>query len=609
MLFSFGDSMGQRLAFFCVFPMIAFCAAASANAQPASDDASLATTAQQAAIAGDLDSAFTTAATISDDESRQQSLGQLSILRQVNGLSNGTGQQAIQQKSQANGDNGNGGNGNGGSGGGLTEADFDDLIDLITGTIATESWLDTGSGIGTIQPFATGVYVDAKGTLQKIKTDSKLAHASSVPPPRSRGVSTRNDSDTKRIGNTDVMKSSPLRVVSLNRLERQTQLLTAQGKPLPDAMKNLAGLTDIQFVAYLPKSNDVVIAGSGGPWEVDQRGRSICQQTGKPILQLDDLVVCLQNAVYADGKFGCAIVPRQKNLAATKTFLATSKLKGKAWRTELQNVLGQQDIEVFGIRPTTHAAYVLVEADYRMKLIGMELEPSIDSVPSYLQRVQLDAAGNPPPLDVARWWFTLNYDQVRRDESSQVFTFSGPGVKVLSETEFIDAQGKRIHSGGSVGPTKTFAEDFTTHFEKLADKYPIYQQLKNVFDLAMAANLIHHHGLARQATWKALFFAPADGSEANDGTTFVSTKAQSILRYPFAKASTPRQVDTVMNDRVIKQRVKSKTRRHTIVGVSGGVSANFSKFLGERPIDTRDPDQKVSVPTSPNLDPSTWWWD
>jgi len=603
MLFSFGDLTGQRLAVLCAFHVLNLCMAASADAQPPADDGQLAATAQQAAIAGSMEDAFATAATIADDDNRQRTLGQISILRQVGSLPGGTGQQAIQQRSQSNGSNG--------ARGGLTEADFDQLIDLITGTIDTESWLDTGSGIGTIQPFPSGVFVDAKGTLRKSK--SALRGISKTPETiqSNRPSFSRSDSVAKPADNTDAKQSSPMRVVSLNRLERQTQLLTAQGKPLTDAMKNLAGLTEIKLVAYLKESNDIVIAGPGGPWKTDQRGRAICLQNGKPILQLDDLVTCLQNAVHADGKFGCSITPRQQNLAATKTFLATSKLKGKAWRSELRNVLGQQDIEIFGIRPTNHAAYVLVEADYRMKLVGMGLEPSIDQVPSYLERVQLNAAGNPPPLDVARWWFTLDYDRVRQSESSNVFTFSGAGVKVLSETEFINLQGKRTHTGKSVGPTRTFAEDFTTHFEKMADKYPIYRELKNVFDLAMAANLIHDHGLAKQAAWKPAFFAPArtDEATANDGTSFVSTARHSVLRYPFARANVPRQVDSVINDRVIRQRVQSKTRRHTIVGVSGGVSADFGKHLRERSTKQSFHDQDVSIPASPNRDPATWWWD
>ena len=598
MLFSFGNRRGQRLTLLCAVTLAVCLCSPPAEGQTPDDDQRLAATAQQEAILGSMDNAFSAAATIADGEQRQRTLGQLSILRQVNSLPDGSGQQAIQQQINNNG-----------AAGGLTAADFNNLINLITGSIGTDSWQDTGSGLGTIQPFPTGVYVDAKGTLRKSKPASLGDSKSPEQPQLHRPDSARNASDMPMIDNRDVRKSSLLRVVSLNRLERQTQLLTAQGKPLTNAMKNLAGLTEIQSVAYLRESNDIVIAGPAGPWKEDELGRSICEQSGKPVLQLDDFVVCLQNAVHQDGKFGCAIVPRQKNLAATKKFLTTSKLKGKAWRTEIRNALGQQDIEIYGIQPTTHTAYVLVEADYRMKLIGMGLESSIDQVPSYLERVQLDATGSPPPLDVARWWFTLNYDRVRRNKSSDQFTFSGPGVKVLSETEFINAQGKRIHSGGSVGPTKTFAEDFTTHFEQLATKYPIYQQLKNVFDLAMAANLIHDHGLARQASWQASFFVPAEDLLAKDTKTFVSTASQPILQYPFDQANLPRQVDTVMNDRVIQLRVKSKTKRHTIVGVSGGVSADFGQLLGENPVESKNIAQDNAVPASPNTQRATWWWD
>jgi hypothetical protein len=45
-----------------------------------------------------------------------------------------------------------------GPGGGVV-ADFDPLIDLITTTIAPESWTDVG-GPGAIREFASGVYVD-----------------------------------------------------------------------------------------------------------------------------------------------------------------------------------------------------------------------------------------------------------------------------------------------------------------------------------------------------------------------------------------------------------------------------------------------------------------
>ncbi len=41
--------------------------------------------------------------------------------------------------------------------GGITEGDFIPLIELIQNTVQNESWLDTGSGLGTIQPFVANL--------------------------------------------------------------------------------------------------------------------------------------------------------------------------------------------------------------------------------------------------------------------------------------------------------------------------------------------------------------------------------------------------------------------------------------------------------------------
>lgn len=559
----------------------------SPSSAQVSDDQHKSERAQRQAMNDSLAEAVATAASIDDDSLRNKTLARLSILRQAIELPDDSGRKVIRQQSEANG-----------SDGGLTEADFQSLIDLITGTVEPDSWQATGSGLGTIQPFPAGVYVDASGMLHR--ADQSQQVGTEVPKLARPATSRSNDPAIAR-----ATVSSALRVVSLNELERQIQLLTALGKTITEEMKNLAGLTAVRYVACLPETHDVVIAGPAESWKVDMRGRSVAIGSGKPVLQLDDFVVCLRNALYADGKFGCAIVPRQAHLAATKSFLASSKLKGRSWRTELQKVLGQQDIEVFGIDPTTHAAYVLVEADYRMKLIGMGLEPSIPEVPDYLTRVKIDAAGNAPPLDVARWWFTLNYSGVSSNEAGDLYSFSGSGVKVLSETEFISEQGQRIHTGASHGPTKAFAEDFTAHFDKLADKYPIYQELKNLFDLAVAANLIHRHGLAERALWSTEFFAPEESE-----TEFVSTTCQPIVfGYPMKQARIPREVDSVINHRIIRQRLGTTTRRHTIIGVSGGVSADVQQMLTSHELETTNNLEAPELRRQPDNKPRVWWWD
>jgi hypothetical protein len=489
---------------------------------------------------------------------------------------------SMSQTQSGNADRGPNANG---SMGGVTEQDFTPLIDLITGTIASESWLDTGTGLGTIQAYPAGVFVDSSGTLKKLKIDAKMS---------SREIRSLAISDS---GNRRAQWPADLRTISLTRLEREAQLLAAQGRPLDEEMANLAGMTEIKYVIAYPESGDIVIAGPAGPWKKDKRNRSVNVDSGKPVLQLDDLVVCLRNAWGNNGKFGCAITPRQKNLAATQNFLATSKLKGKKWSRQLREVLGKQDVEVFGIDARTHASRILVEADYRMKLIGMGLEPSVPGVASYLDRIKLNPDGSLPPMDVVRWWFTLNYDDVVSDADRMVFTFNGSGVKVLSENELLDEQGKRIHTGQSHGPTKAFARDFTKHFEKIATQYPIYRELKNVFDMALVSSLIRHQDLAKQVNWNLTYF----GSEHSPNQ----------LTYKVRHEPVARQVNSVMNQRVLKFRKPTSTVKHTLVGVSGGISYDAHEVMSAERIKT-ETDSKLANETKrsrPQNDQTNWWWD
>ncbi len=469
----------------------------------------------------------------------------------------------------------------GGQGGGVTVQDFQPLIDLIKSTVAPDDWDDT-NGDGTITPYLAGVYVDAEGTVKKIRATKNSA----LDRIRMDAVS---DS-----GNRETAFTSNLRKVSLTKLEKAAQLLAAQGKPVTEDMRNLAGIYQIEYLMVYPESGDVVIAGPAGPWSVDNEGRRVNTKTGKPVLQLDDLVVCLRNAWYQNAKFGCTIDPRQKNLAATKKFVATSKLRGNAWRQQLRSVLGQQDIKVFGIDSRTHAGQVLVEADYRMKLVGMGLEPSIAEVPSYLARIKLLADGSLPPMDVVRWWFTLNYKDVVADKERTVFSFRGPGVKVLSENEMVNELGQRIHTGKSDAMTGEFAKDFTRHFDQMADTYPVYRQLKNVFDLAIVSALVKHQGLASQTDWNLTYFGEPNEDE---------------LTYQPALSHAPKTVDSVMNHRIIKQRKKSSTVKHTVVGVSGGIEFDAMKIAHEDLIKTDlDGELKQSATLSkPQSD--HWWWD
>ncbi len=468
-----------------------------------------------------------------------------------------------------------------GRGGGVV-ADFTQLIELITTTVVPDSWEDAG-GPGSIAEFAGGVYVNSTGELHRLALESG-----------GRSLASLRSSAAVDTGNTDVRKTSHLRKVSLTRLEKQAHLLAATGRRPDEVMNSLAGIYRIKYVFVYPETGDIVLAGPAGDWTVDAEGRRVNAESGQPVVNLDDFVVCLRNAYEAEGRFGCSITPRRENLAATKKFLAESKLKNAAWRDALRDTLGKQDIEVYGIDPRTRVGQVLVEADYRMKLVGMGLEDSTLGVTDYLSMIELDKDGAPPSTDVIRWWFALNYDTLRSTDGRDAYEVRGTGVKVLSENELLTERGERVHTGKSEGPALEFAHSFTKHFDRMAEKYPVYADLRNVFDLAIVSALMREEDLPGQVDWHMTYFGPAGENQ--------------VPVYQVETGVAAKEVDSVMNHRIIRR----GNTQHTIVGVSGGVTVDTSQYVQRDAIRADNyglmkAERAASVPQ--NLPRDAWWWD
>jgi hypothetical protein len=466
--------------------------------------------------------------------------------------------------------------GAGGARGGSTMADFDSLINLITTTLSPESWEVLG-GPGAIDAFPGGVYVDTVGLMKRLplRDSAVLAQIRQMSRPL--------------VGNQDFRRPSPLRKVSLPRLEKQIQLRWANGQGPTEAMLGLAGLEKLRYVFVYPDTGDIVLAGPAGDWTRDAEGRFVGLQTARPILQLDDFVVVLRNALQTGGQFTCSITPRRENLAAARAYLEeTTKTplkagQAQAWVEQLREHMGEQDIEVTGIDGTTRVARVIVEADYRMKLIGMGLEDGVLGLTSYLESVPM---GKAQPMSVLRWWFTLNYDAWQTTAARDAFELRGQGVRVLSENEMLNEMGERIHTGQSDDLNSQFAHDFTKHFPALSAKYPIYAELHNVFDLALAAGLIVAQDLPSQVGWHMTHFVPSD-------------------RYQVASGTAPSTVRTVANHRADRSGA-------IVAGVSGGVSVNTGPLVSDEAlqIDPYGLLQAEQVGARPrDLPQDAWWWD
>jgi hypothetical protein len=483
--------------------------------------------------------------------------------------------------------------------GGAANADFDSLIELITSTIQTEMWVDNG-GTGDIRPFPTGVLVDAAGTLQ-LRTPTTPAHELALIRERGRAARPKDRSAPAQefTGRSDgslaaaaARRVSNLRCISLPRLEREIARRQAARQPLEPAMLTLAGLQRVRYLFVYPDSRDLVLAGPAGDWQVDAGGRIVSVDTGQPVVRLDDLLVLLRRGEQAaDSFFGCSINPRSEALASAQAFLASTGQRPlqpgqrKTWLAELRNTMGRQNIEVFGIEPASRVASVLIEADYHMKLIGMGLADSVDGVNSYLDLVKASAERDgmsPPAMSVLRWWFALDYDSIAASPGGDAFQLVGQGARVLSENELLARRGRRVHTGRSDALNRQFAESFTRHFDSLAAKYPLYGDLRNIFDLAMAVALIQSEDLIDRANWQPALLLDAG-----------------CLRLP--QWAVPRQVESVVNHRLVN-------RRHVVAGVSGGVMVAPRGVLEHARVSHRLPDSAREAGL-PNVSPATWWWD
>jgi hypothetical protein len=229
---------------------------------------------------------------------------------------------------------------------------------------------------------------------------------------------------------------------------------------------------------------------------------------------------------------------------------------------------------------------VLVEADYRMKLVGLGLEEGTIDVPSYLDLIEIPKGQSPPPMDVLRWWFVMNYESVLADADRRAFELRGQGVRVLSENELLNAKGERIHTGKSDVLNQEFTGKFTQHFEQLAAKYPIYAELRNIFDLTLVGAVCRAEDLPNKVGWGAVCFRDPQ-------------------QYSVELGVAPTTVETVANHRVIN-------RVHIVAGVSGGVDANPRPLVTGDAIRTDRTGQLNSHhhrAEPPTLAADQWWWD
>ena len=355
-----------------------------------------------------------------------------------------------------------------------------------------------GGGMGGGGMTAAGIVIDANGVLRTqtvagagLSAERLKAALASLP--------------------ADLQAKSPLRKVALSRLEAEVAKAAATGRGIPDELAKLAGLTRVQYVFIYPAEGsgqdavpgEVVIAGPAEPWVTDATGRVVGTVSGSPTVLLEDLATAIRAfppGQPTDHTIGCSIDPTQEGLATMQAYLRKlGRVNPKASAADIVNgmreSLGPQRIRIDGVSPASHFAQVMVEADYRMKLIGIGLERPPVKMNSW---IELTSAGGVAANALQRWYFMPDYQCIRASEDDLAIELVGRGVKLVGADEAVLPDGRRMTADRTDRASKTFTETFTRKYAEIAARNPVYAQLRTLIDLAvLAAYLQEHDGYGR----------------------------------------------------------------------------------------------------------------
>jgi hypothetical protein len=286
------------------------------------------------------------------------------------------------------------------------------------------------------------------------------------------------------------------RALSLKELQKAVQVDLKNDKK-PNAIQFLCGLKTIEGFLIDRKNHDLLIIGKDA-------------DTMPPLL-LNDFIIALRCAwkkYVADNMFtppGCSIDPSPNLISRLKEIEARitaeeSSSKWKNYKDEYELACKQpQTVRVLGMPFNTHFASVLVKADYGMKRLvdgsdSIDIPGVVDlyALNSYDMRqamlAQTDAAK--PASTLNRFWFKP--DQFHFIEQRDLVILDKCEISLLTEEQHL-TKNNEIAGNGRTDPfAEKVADCFTTYYTYIAQKRPIYRQLKELMRMYIVLEAIYN---------------------------------------------------------------------------------------------------------------------
>jgi hypothetical protein len=279
------------------------------------------------------------------------------------------------------------------------------------------------------------------------------------------------------------VKDEKLCYVSLPRLFPIIKELNLREKEIPEPLKYLGGMTRLHYVFVYPDEREIILVGSAEPWDASNPAEPIGKITGRPIMELDDLICAMRTARTMrrggenGGAFGCFIDPSKGAEGRIAKVMKEYATKPRPEKMEaLVKAIGPQTVKVFNTNDDTRLAMVCVAADCKLKryALGAEQPP----VPGIGVSVE-----NSSRIPNSRVWFESAYDPLLVSEDGNAYQLRGPRLAVkVGEEMFTEKNGTHR--------AMAFAKQFNLKMPQLCASVPVFADLQNMADLAMAATLI-----------------------------------------------------------------------------------------------------------------------
>ena len=317
-----------------------------------------------------------------------------------------------------------------------------------------------------------GVFIDIDGTVRYREADA-AAEAALL---RAKAVA------------RSPAKDSAVRFVSLPRLVAEAAALARAGRPLPDRVRFMGGLTQVRYVLVYPEEKDLIIGGPGEDIDRDNMPR-IGPRTGRPFLQFDDFIVAMRSA-RRHGRplaFGCSIDPdpqaMQRSVEALRQHMTRPRNEILA---AVHQAVGPQRVTVFGVPPDTRVSLVCLAADYKLKRLSLGIDPPpLQGLTHAIDNTRV--AGN-------RFWFEALYEPLLVSRDGNAIEIRGQRLQVKAGALMFDER-------GATATAVNFARQFTQHMPALAAAVPVFAELQNVADLSLVASMIVSDRLDAKIGW------------------------------------------------------------------------------------------------------------